>query len=142
MGDDTTPIRQRDRVMPAVQLRAWCYFVFMLLVISWQAFSVVPLGNAISLSHFSKHTLAMSLLCALLHYALLVRGGLSDSTMRIRVFVGILAYGVFVEVVHAFLPWRSAEVIDIVADLTGIVLYLVAVVVAQRVGLWPDFKSA
>ncbi len=140
-GDEIARKANRVRTMPAAQLRAWGYFWFMIVVVSWQAFSVVPLGNAISLSHFSKHALAMSLLCALLHYALLVSGNLTEHAMRIRIFIAILAYGIFVELVHAFLPWRSAEVIDIVADLTGILLYLVLAAIAQRMGLWPDFKQ-
>ena len=40
-------------------------------------------------------------------------------------FVAALAYGVVVEVLQFFIPWRSAELMDLVADGLGVFLALV-----------------
>jgi len=78
----------------------------------------------------------MTFLSGLLHYALELRGTMTPRTVRISVFFSILAYGLFIEFVHWHLPWRSAEVIDVVADLVGIVLYLVAYEILHKTPFW------
>jgi len=35
----------------------------------------------------------------------------------------LLAYGALVEIMQAFLPWRSFSMLDLAADLAGVVLY-------------------
>lgn len=35
----------------------------------------------------------------------------------------LLAYGALIEIVQAFLPWRSFSMLDFAADLTGVILY-------------------
>lgn len=130
------------RATSAPELRAWFYFGFMLVFVCWQAFSVVPLSNAITLSHFTKHACAMAVLCGFLHYPLLLRGRDSTNMMYLRIFVVILSYGLFIEFVQSFLPWRAAEFIDVIADLVGILLYFIVVAVSQRLGIWPDIKKS
>lgn len=62
--------------------------------------------------------------------------------MYLRIFVVILSYGLFIEFVQSFLPWRAAEFIDVIADLVGILLYFIVVAVSQRLGIWPDIKKS
>lgn len=47
----------------------------------------------------------------------------------------LVAYGVFIEVVQRFMPYRSAEVLDVVADLVGVACYGLAVPALRRVPL-------
>lgn len=42
----------------------------------------------------------------------------------VRKVLWLFGYGVFIEMVQFFLPWRSTEMMDIVADSAGIVLCL------------------
>ena len=44
----------------------------------------------------------------------------------------LLAYGVFIEVVQYFLPYRSSEVLDILADVTGLVCYALSTPALRR----------
>lgn len=47
----------------------------------------------------------------------------------------LLAYGVLIEVVQYFVPYRSAEVLDVVADSVGIACYLLLVPALRRLPL-------
>ena len=47
----------------------------------------------------------------------------------------LLGYGVLIEVVQYFIPNRDAELLDLVADSTGIALYAASIVLAARVPL-------
>ena len=49
--------------------------------------------------------------------------------------VWVLAYGVMIEVVQHFLPYRSAEVLDVVADTVGVVGYALLVPLLRYVPL-------
>jgi len=42
-----------------------------------------------------------------------------------RIALALVGYGVFIEIVQAFLPTRDAEALDVLADSTGIVVYVV-----------------
>lgn len=54
------------------------------------------------------------------------------------VTVGLLAYGVAIEVLQGMTAWRSAEAGDLLADAIGIVAALAAVALLRRVGMpWP-----
>ena len=41
-----------------------------------------------------------------------------------RIALALVGYGVFIEIVQAFLPTRDAEALDVLADSTGIALFV------------------
>jgi VanZ family protein len=50
----------------------------------------------------------------------------------LRKLIFLLFFGIFIELVQVYLPWRSAEMMDLVADGAGMVLYFVPVSVVRR----------
>ncbi len=48
--------------------------------------------------------------------------------------LAVLAYGVLIELVQAFLPHRSASALDVLADAVGIATYVVWVPLIDRLG--------
>ena len=50
-----------------------------------------------------------------------------------RKMVPLFAFGVLIELVQLFLPWRSAEVADLLADGTGLVVYAFVSPLLRRV---------
>jgi VanZ family protein len=46
----------------------------------------------------------------------------SYSDRKVQVLIGLLAYGVLIEVLQSFTDYRSAEVLDVVADAVGIAI--------------------
>jgi len=64
-----------------------------------------------------KHIIAFFTLSFLLNKA--------SSTIkhRVRNIFALLLFGIFIEIVQMFLPYREASVADIYADLTGILIF-------------------
>ena len=61
----------------------------------------------------------------LLVFAVLYFGGLQVySGQAFRLFWGLLVFGVGIEIVQAYTPWRQAEIADLVADIAGLILGL------------------
>jgi len=52
--------------------------------------------------------------------------------LLLRKLIFLLFFGILIELVQVYLPWRSAEMMDIVADSAGMVLYFVPVSVVRR----------
>ena len=80
--------------------------------------AVVP-GDALPQSLFgfwdkAQHVLAFSVMAVL--------GVLAYRGRWVRVAFGLLLYGLLIEFIQSFLPWRSAEVLDFVADSVGLAL--------------------
>lgn len=50
---------------------------------------------------------------------------------RVQVPV-LMVYGIAIEVIQAFLPWRTGSIADVLANITGVVIYLVFVVLSKR----------
>jgi VanZ family protein len=50
-----------------------------------------------------------------------------------RKVLGLMAFGVLIEVIQSWLPWRSADITDFLADCTGITLYLVPSLLSRLV---------
>jgi len=71
----------------------------------------------ISLSDLINHTVAFTVLSLL--YAL------SYSHSLKRIFLTLIAYGIFIETVQAFLPTRCASIEDVLADSVGLIVGLV-----------------
>lgn len=72
-------------------------------------------------THWDKgdHTLAFFSLSLLARFAW-------PQQPFLRIALALVGYGMFIEIVQAFLPTRDAEVLDILADSTGIVVYVVS----------------
>jgi VanZ family protein len=47
--------------------------------------------------------------------------------------LSLVGYGILIEVVQHFLPYRSAEVLDVLADVVGLVVYAVMIPLLHRV---------
>lgn len=67
-------------------------------------------------SGFFLHMAAFSLL-----YFFALSGNISTDN-RLRLVVWIVLYGIALEIIHYFLPYRSFNIFDIVANLSGISL--------------------
>lgn len=50
----------------------------------------------------------------------------------------LVGYGVLIEIVQSFLPWRSSDVADLVADCTGMALYALSLPLLRQVPLLRD----
>jgi VanZ family protein len=44
----------------------------------------------------------------------------------------LAVFGIFIELVQVYLPWRSAEVMDFIADCIGIALYLISALLVRQ----------
>ncbi|MBN2869594.1 MAG: VanZ family protein [Campylobacterales bacterium] len=77
-------------------------------------YSALP--PVVSYSDLANHTVAFTVLFLLYAYAY--------THPRKRIFISLLAYGVWIETVQAFLPTRYASAEDILADMVGLVIGL------------------
>lgn len=106
--------------------RAWLALLLALLVLtSGLAFSPAPPPVADTGWDKANHLLAFATLAMVASLA-----GWPWPGRAWRVAGGLLAYGVFIEVVQAQLPRRSAEWADLLADGAGIALGLMGVAAA------------
>lgn len=89
--------------------------LFWIALIGSYVAAVVPQGMAPqlgSLSDKSTHFIAFSVLTLLLR--------LAYSVTLLQTFLLLLAYAIFIEFSQFFTPNRSAELLDVVADVIGI----------------------
>ena len=88
-----------------------------------------PLPDLAALSDKANHALAFAVLALLADFSFpRARFGLAKAA-------ALLAFGVAIEAVQHFLPWREASAMDVVADLAGIALYAVAAPFVTRLPL-------
>ena len=108
--------------------RRWKILFFsMLAVVLWLAFTPRPPTALDTGWDKLNHALAFSAL------AVSGRFGFPGSRWRaLGVMLGLLAVGVAIELVQSFLPTRTAEVNDVLADGVGIVLGLMAAAAAMH----------
>ncbi len=102
--------------------------LFWLALIGSYIFAVVPQDMAPkvgSLSDKSIHFIAFAVLTLLLRFAY--------SITWFQTFLLLLVYAVFIEFSQFFTPNRSAELLDVVADIIGIVIGLLFYLFAERV---------
>jgi len=83
------------------------------------------LPSFVSVSDLLNHTMAFTVL-----YLLFERAHPNVSTMT-RVSL-LLFYGIMIEVVQYFLPTRSADPYDVIADSTGIVIAILLIRLLRR----------
>jgi VanZ family protein len=100
--------------------------VVALLAISYLAFTdrQIPIVNLVW--DKLKHAAAFATLAMLVDFAF-PAGRFGAAKM-----LWLLGYGVMIEVVQYFLPYRDASVLDVLADCVGIALYLLAIPVLKR----------
>ena len=102
--------------------------VLMLAAISYLA-TTRDVGIMEDLNDKVSHVLAFFVL------SLLVDGSWPSLRFGALKMVGLLGYGLFIEMVQHFVPRRSASFLDLVADGVGILLYLSLTLVVRRLGL-------
>ncbi|MET0066752.1 MAG: VanZ family protein [Candidatus Thiodiazotropha sp.] len=88
-----------------------------LLAISYLAFTPVQYPVAASLNDKISH------LAAFLCLALLVDFSWTERGWTIQKFLPLLCYGLFIETVQAFLPYREFSIWDLLADAVGLIIY-------------------
>jgi VanZ family protein len=95
--------------------RAWTRWAFLLCLIVVLALSLLP-AQPLPTTGWDKanHVLAFAVLAVL--------GCRSYPKRRIRVLLGLLAYGVLIELLQALTGYRTAELLDVVADAVGLVI--------------------
>ncbi len=96
----------------------WSLGIALLLVIT--ALSLMPLGGpVIDLPSSDKLLHAFAYVVLTLYFGELIGGGMRGLG---RVVVGLLAYGVAIELLQMLSPPRSAELADLVANLAGMLI--------------------
>ena len=97
--------------------------LLLLCVVSWLAFTPAPPPGLDSgwdkLNHFGA-------------FALLTVTACVGYTSRWRVAAALLGYGIFIECVQAFIPERTAEAADVLADAVGIAIGLAVAAIFLR----------
>jgi VanZ family protein len=96
---------------------------------SYLAFTPIPVPLVEHVWDKAKHVAAFAVLATLTDFSFPRRG------FDFRKVSALLAYGVFIEVVQYFLPYRSAEVLDVVADSIGLLCYWLATPALRRAPL-------
>jgi VanZ family protein len=111
----------------AMQAR-WRLLLWLLMAVTC-VFAFAPNAPGLGFDNSDKiqHLLAFGSLaaCALL-------SGTADRRTAILVMAAMLGFGVFIELVQAFLPTRTADWQDVVADMLGAGLGVLAVATARR----------
>ena len=95
--------------------RAW--LVVAIIGCSYLAFTPIPVPLVQHVWDKAKHAAAFVTLAILADFSF------PRSGFGLRKAGALLAYGIFIEVVQYFLPYRTAEVLDVVADAVGLLCY-------------------
>lgn len=108
--------------------QAWwrALLVLLLLVISWLAFSPKPPDGIDTGWDKANHLLAFATL------AVVSALSLAGAQRQRKVVLGLLAYGIFIELVQSQIPGRSAEPADVLADMAGVALGLLLLAALER----------
>jgi VanZ family protein len=118
---------------PAARTFWRCSLLALMLAVCLLAFDSTPRGPAVGQWDKVQHLLAFVPLSFAACWALapVVR---ADSACRLytRGGLAMLAFGVFIEIVQAFIPARTASVADVMADVIGIALGLLLAWALQR----------
>jgi len=104
----------------------------LLLVISWLAFSPKPPEGIDTGWDKANHLLAFATLAVV--SALSLTGARRERKVG-KVVLGLLAYGIFIELVQTQVPGRSAEAADVLADMVGVALGLLLLAGLERLPL-------
>lgn len=109
-----------------VMMFRWAFFSA-IVVACYFAFMPVPDDSLLQdINDKLQHIAAFFLLALLLDFAY------PAVPYRWRKVLGLLGYGLFIEIVQYFLPYRSADLLDWIADGTGLLVYAWSVPLLQR----------
>ncbi|MEJ6001971.1 VanZ family protein [Paucibacter soli] len=111
---------------PRYKYRWRALLALLLLVISWLAFSPKPPVGIDTGWDKLNHLLAFATL------AVVSALSLAGARRERKVVLGLLAYGIFIELVQTQVPGRSAEVADVLADMVGVALGLLLLAGLER----------
>jgi len=106
-----------------------------LLFISWQATIrngiVVPIVN----SDKGLHCLAFCTFAFLLDFAF------PRSRFGLFKILPLIGYGILIEIVQSYLPYRSAELADVFADIVGICVYAGTIPLLRRLSFVQQYRQ-
>lgn len=107
-------------MIKAMKVIAWCLALVVIIL------CVIPAPKIVEVSNVDKveHALAFAALAFVFLRAYRHR--------VIWVITGCVAFGVGIELVQYFIPWRSAELADLVADIVGVLLGWMAFIIFSR----------
>ena len=110
-------------------MSAFLRMAFFLALIGVAILSMVPMPktDAPEFSDKIAHTLCFLILAALYCRAYSVRN------LPWRVLLALLCYGLLIELIQFFLPWRSFSLFDLAADFGGLLLFVGGASVRRRV---------
>lgn len=101
--------------------------------ISLLATTGLELPQIATISDKANHVLAFAVVSFLADYSF------PRSRFGLAKIAAVAAYGLSIEVVQYFIPWREASFLDLVADAVGIAAYALA---APLVGKFPVLRSS
>ena len=101
-------------------------FAFTLLVVSYLAFAPFPAAGPPLVSDKIQHAFAFYVLAGLLDFSW------PRHPFGLRKFLALLAYGLGIECVQYFLPYRESSLFDLLADAAGQLLYLASIPLLRR----------
>ena len=121
----------KQRVMIAFRL----ILVLILTFISWQA--TIRIGIEVPISNSDKllHFLAFYTLAFLLDFAF------PKSRFGVLKIIILIGYGGLIEVVQSFLPYRSAELADLITDIIGISAYALTIPILRRFSFIQQYRQ-
>ncbi|MEJ2424376.1 MAG: VanZ family protein [Candidatus Thiodiazotropha sp.] len=103
--------------------------------IGFLAFTPLQIPGVSSLNDKVSH------LAAFLCLGLLTDFAWSEHRWRAEKYLSLLGYGLFIEVVQAFLPFRQFSLWDLVADSLGLMLYGFLLPYLLRINLFRDIRD-
>lgn len=106
----------RPQLQPGLRRAARALFAVALALVFVGSVVQVSIGPEFRLSDKVQHAVAFLLL------ALLARIGYPETRVADRLMLALLAYGLFIELVQALLPWRECSLFDWAADAAGVAL--------------------
>lgn len=107
-------------MIKAMKVIAWCLALLVIILCVIPAPKIVEVSNVDKVEHaLAFAALAFVFLRAYRHQV-------------IWVITGCVAFGVGIELVQYFIPWRSAELADLVADIVGVLLGWMAFIIFSR----------
>ncbi len=117
-------------MMESIQIQIFrALLVLALLTVALLAFMQMPEMGPQRVSDKLNHA------CAFYALALLLDFARPQTGFGVRKFAVLMAYGVAIEFVQDFLPWREFSLLDMVADAVGLLLYIASIPLLMRLPL-------
>lgn len=101
-------------------------FALVILIVTWLTLTPSPGVIITSINDKLAHMVAFFVLAFLAH------GSWPDSAFDWKFILPLAAYGLILELLQNFIPARYFSVLDILADLAGIILYILLIPLISR----------